>query len=261
MTEKQLNRSKEADNDLVFSYLTMRNLIGFCGMLLPIALAIAPNRTTKYYGLEPSISDYYFTESGDLLVVILSVLAVFLFTYYGYNKQERILTLAAAIGALGVAFVPTTYKNDDKETFFGVHTDTGGIVSSIFDIRNIVGEPAHLTFAVVFLLCLAVMSLKFFPRTDAPTFRKPDGSLTQKGKRNRVYKICGWTMIGCIGVLVLYFAIKPDLKNFPVIFVFEAIAVEAFAISWLTKGETLWPDKEHYMVTAFKQMKGETQDK
>lgn len=42
--------TKEANNELVFSYLTLRNLIGFSGILLPIILAIAPRRPSDYYG-------------------------------------------------------------------------------------------------------------------------------------------------------------------------------------------------------------------
>lgn len=122
-------------------------------------------------------------------------------------------------------------------------------------IGSLFGEGAHLACAATFLLCLAIMSLVYFPKTNATTLRKPDGSLTQKGKRNIVYKICGWTIIICLVALCLYFIVKPDLGSFPVIFVCETIAVEAFGFSWLTKGETLWPDGEHYAVTAFKQAK------
>jgi hypothetical protein len=75
--------------------------------------------------------------------------------------------------------------------------------------------------------------------------------MTQKGKRNVVYKICGWTIVGCIVALALYFIIKPDVGDFPVVFIFEAIAVEAFGISWITKGESLWPDGQTFFLKAF----------
>jgi hypothetical protein len=52
------DNKKEKKNDLVFSYLTLRNLIGFAGMLLPVALAVWPKRPSAYHGFEPSISDY-----------------------------------------------------------------------------------------------------------------------------------------------------------------------------------------------------------
>jgi hypothetical protein len=56
--------SKESNNDLVFSYLTLRNLIGFCGMLIPWILALWPTRKGPDYGFEPSISDYFYTDRG-----------------------------------------------------------------------------------------------------------------------------------------------------------------------------------------------------
>jgi uncharacterized membrane protein len=226
---------KREKNQLVLSYLTLRKLIGFCGLLLPIALAIYPNRPGKYYGFEPSISDYFYTSRGDILVVILSILAVFLFTYYGYNKYERILTLIAAGCALGVAFVPTKVKCDTCD--FSAHTKNGGVFGNLF------GESWHISFAATFLISLAIMSLVYFPKTNASS-KRDEGKLTSKAKRNIVYKICGWVMISCVVILGLYFAFKPDLNKFPVIFVFETIAISAFAISWLTKGETFFPDKK-----------------
>jgi hypothetical protein len=32
----------------------------------------------------------------------------------------------------------------------------------------------------------------------------------------------------------------------------EVIAIEAFGLSWITKGQTLWPDGEHYLAKAFR---------
>jgi hypothetical protein len=229
------NRSKEDKNQLVFSYLTQRNLIGWCGIVLPLAISIFPARPTTYHGFEPSISDYYYTDRGDILVVVLSVLGVFLFTYNGYNWKEKALTSLAALCGLAVAFVPTRVKCD--LCALSVHTGTGGVIGPYFS-----GEGWHLSFAATFLLCLAIMSVHYFPKTDAKSLRTPSGKLTQKAKRNRVYKICGWTMIASIAILGIYFLVKPSLPGIPVIFLFETIAVEAFGISWITKGETLWPD-------------------
>lgn len=60
-------------------------------------------------------------------------------------------------------------------------------------------------------------------------------------------------MVASLAVLGVYFIFhnKIDLGAFPIVYVFETIAVEAFAVSWLTKGETLWPDGRHYMVKAY----------
>jgi len=245
------DRFKENHNDLVVSYLTLRNLIGFSGMLLPWILALWPTRPGPDYGFEPSISDYFFTDRGDVLVVLLSVLAVFLLTYAGYTWPERALTLLAALCALGVAFVPTSSKCLDCK--LSVHTTNGGIFHNHF-------LTFHLTFAGIFLICLAVISLRYFKMTGDKPLRLSDGTKTQKAKRNTVYTICGCTMIGCVIILGLYFLTRTHINfgHFPVIYTFETIAVEAFGFSWLTKGQTLWPDGQHYILKVketFKQRK------
>ncbi len=240
---------KRNDNGIVFSYLTLRNLIGLGGMLLPLMLAIFPRRMGEYYKIEPSISDYFYTDRGDILVVILCVLGAFLVTYAGYTWQERGLTFLAGFCGMGVAFVPTHVACGNCD--FSVHTDHGGLFPTI------AGTWWHFAFAATFLFSLAIMSLVFFTKSSiAGDHRKADGSLTQKGKRNIVYKICGWIIIASLVVLALFFVIKPDVSHFPVVFTFETIAIEAFGFSWLVKGETIWPDGEHYLVTGIKEMLG-----
>jgi hypothetical protein len=69
-------------------------------------------------------------------------------------------------------------------------------------------------------------------------------------------EICGWTMILCIVSLAAYVIFHPVfVKKFPIIFIFETIAIWAFGFSWLTKGETLWPHGEHYMKKAYRNLK------
>ncbi|MEJ7627301.1 MAG: hypothetical protein WKF35_10590 [Ferruginibacter sp.] len=232
---KKTDDEKEDSNGLVISYMFLRKLIGICGILLPFALAIAPERVTGYYGLEASISDYYYTSRGDFLVVLLSILGIFLFTYKGYEFKEKLLTRIAALCAFGIAFVPTKARCND--CLFSVHTNSGGVFGNIF------GEGIHIIFAAVFFICLGMISIIYFSRTNALSPTTSKNKLTRKSKRNIIYMICGWVMLSCVALLGIYFFIQPDLKNFPVIFVLETIAIWAFGISWLTKGEALLPDK------------------
>lgn len=224
---------KEAGNDLVFSYLTLRNFIGIGGMLLPLVLVLFSRKEENERIFDRSISDYYYSSNGDVLVVLLSVLGVFLFTYRGYTLQEKILTSIAAISAIGIAFSPTATRGVN---LFSIH-----IVNN--KVPMIFGIERHFLFAAIFFIAISIMSLVYFPRTNKPSL-VIDGRKTQKAKRNLVYKICGWVMVVCVVILGVYFIFKPDVGNFPVVFVFEVIAIEAFGLSWLTKGETLWPDKQ-----------------
>lgn len=246
---KKSDRQKEADNNLVFSYLTMRNLIGISGILLPVVLFLTTGKGENDKVIESSISDYYYTSNGDILVVLLSVLGVFLFTYRGYKWQEKALTTVAAICALGIAFSPTA---STRANSLSIHK-TNETVPLVFGIER------HFVFAVLFFVALALISLIFFPKTkNKSLLEKPDGSMTQKAKRNIVYKICGWLIIACILLIGLYVTIQPaSLKDAPVIFILETVAIWAFGLSWLTKGETLLPDGEHYMKTAYRRVVAE----
>ena len=243
--DHKTDRGKEQDNELVLSYTTMRNLIGFGGMLLPFALMFFTREANNVF-VERSISDYYYTKNGDILVVLLSVLGVFLITYTGYNWKEQALTTLAALCALGVAFSPTGSRAE-IDPHNSIHTDI-----------NFGGDLIHFLFAGVFFVALAIISLRFFPRSDKPPSEKSDGKTTAKEKRNVVYRVCGWIMIASVALLSIYFLLldfKVFKTDFPVVFVLETVAIEAFGISWLTKGETLLPDGEHYMMKAVRKVK------
>ena len=88
---EKTDRQKESGNELVISFLALRNLIGISGMLLPIVLTLFTPKGEQDKVMEHSISEYYYTKNGDLFVVFLSVIGVFLLTYKGYNRfWERI---------------------------------------------------------------------------------------------------------------------------------------------------------------------------
>jgi hypothetical protein len=229
--------------------MTLRNLIGFSGMLLPVILLWTTRHAPGDLQVEPSISDYYYTSNGDLLVVILSVLGVFLFTYKGYNMKENLLSSLAAFCALGVAFSPTAAKYIRES--FSVHTGK-------FVVPEIAGLEVHLLFAATFFISLAIIALVYFPKSDTEKSLQANRAWTQKDRRNLVYIISGWVMLGCVLILGLYFLINPLkewIGDFPFIFVMESVAIEAFGISWITKGESLWPDGEHYLVSFLKEPK------
>ena len=112
-----------------------------------------------------------------------------------------------------------------------------------------------------FFISLAIISLFYFQKTNINDVRLIDErKKKQKAKRNLVYRICGWTMLSCVALMILYFVIDPpSLRNVPVVFALETVAVEAFGISWITKGQTLWPDGEHYMKRGLRKAKQKIQ--
>jgi hypothetical protein len=89
---------------------------------------------------------------------------------------------------------------------------------------------------------LAFFCIFLFTKTHATLPETP-----QKIIRNRLYTICGYTILICLGLLALhewqwFIQRVPLIKGSSTTFIAESIALLAFGISWLVKGDTLWKD-------------------
>lgn len=61
----------------------------------------------------------------------------------------------------------------------------------------------------------------------------------RKKARDAVYRACGITILSCVALSnLLPISVK---GNWPLLFIFEALAVFAFGVSWFVKGQTLLP--------------------
>ena len=215
-----------SDNqNLVIQVKLLRRAIGILGILFPFVLAIGA-WLRGCDAMQHSISYYYHTNMGDFFVGFLCAFSMFLFAYNGQEKKDSRAGNVAGIFALGVVLFPTTfYTQEDECTMLPWFTN----------------QFIHLTSAACFFLTLAYFSLFLFTKTKDD---KP--AVGQKKKRNNVYKTCGYVMIGCLALIVLYMLwLKntiPSLQNLKPIFWLESFALIAFGVSWLTKGETIWKD-------------------
>jgi len=214
-----------SDNqNLVIQAKLLRRTIGILGILFPFVLAIGA-WLRGCSGLQHSISYYYHTNMGDVFIGFLCAFSMFLFAYNGHAKADsRAGNLAGAL-ALGVVLFPTTfYEAEINCTMPPWFTN----------------QIIHLTCAAGFFLTLAYFSIKLFTKT------KDDQPTDQKKKRNVLYKTCGYIMIACLVLIVLYMLwLKnafPQLQNIQPVFWLESIALVAFGVSWLTKGETILKD-------------------
>jgi hypothetical protein len=208
------------DNSLVLSYMGLRKAIGIIGTTLPFALALGLMLLSRRAGVEVSISAYYYTRMGDVFVGSLCAVAVFLMSYRGYERRDRVAGVAACVFGVGIALFPTA---PDAPTAAQARV---GIV--------------HHVFAASFFLALAYFSLALFRKTD-PT--KPP--TRQKVQRNVVYTVCGYTILACLAILVVARIVigEPAMEALKLLFVFESVAIVAFGISWLTKGEFVLKDQ------------------
>ena len=209
-------------SSLVVSYLLLRKAVGYLGIALPFVLAFG-GMLLYGTGLQRSISSYYHTGMRDVFVGILCAIAVFLMSYKGYERKDELAGDLACIFAVGVALFPTTPDVDASS-------------------RDKLVGSLHFLFATSFLLTLAYFSLFLFTKTD-PT--KPP--TRKKLQRNVVYKFCGSAILVAIALIVVVTRV-PDraaaaVKTLNPVFWLESIAVVAFGVSWLTKGEAILKDE------------------
>jgi len=216
-----MDSTKPIDSSLVLSYLGLRKAIGIIGIALPFVLVVG-KVLLESPGIQPSISDYYYTVMRDVFVGSLCAIGVFLMSYRGYTRHDDVVGNLACVFAIGVALFPTTPDKNPTT------------------IELMVGS-AHYCFAAAFFLTLAYFCLVLFRKTD------PSKPMTnRKRQRNGVYVTCGTIILVCIVLLAIYaiFLRGSSIDHLDPIFWLEATAIMSFGISWLTKGEGILKDKD-----------------
>ncbi len=214
-----LLKSKDTPENMLISYMILRKLIGALGVLLPVILLLG---CCIYCGecRKSSISAYYNTSMRDIFVGTLSAIAVFLFCYKGYESEDHIASSWAGASALGVAL-------------FG--TDPEGQVLSISGI-------IHYISAISFFGSLAYFCLILFTKTSLT--HKPT---SMKLLRNKIFKTCGYIMVISMIFILTYMLwlskILPNIAKYSPVFWLETIALWAFGVSWMAKGEIMFADK------------------
>ncbi len=223
---------KKGNNPSVISFKTMRKMIGFLGMGLPLILFFWSVVLTGNHFLLDSISSYYHTNTRDILVGILCAVAFFLFAYHGYDNLDFIAFKIASFSALGIALFPAQLKSAMNPY---IH-----IAPNVSDVTNVF----HFIFAGVFFTTLAFVSLFLFTKTDKEKKRK--GVITRKNIRNGVYIACGTVLLVCVAVMAVLTFIPETSGIFSIqpVFWIETVALFAFGISWLVKGELFIKDKK-----------------
>ncbi len=221
------------DINRIISYTALRRAVGFLGIALPIVLAAGAIIMGDCKQIQPSISLYYNTIMRNVFVGILCGVALFMFAYRGYDYRDRIAGISAFIFALGIAFFPAS----------GDITRTCDIIISVTHFDWVRG--VHLTSAILFFLTLSYFSLFLFTRT---VDGNKENHTLQKKQRNKLYRTCGFIMLGSL-LLIALWKIKlgdiiPGLNNYHPVFWLESIALFAFGTSWLVKGQAILKDKQ-----------------
>lgn len=181
---------------------TMKLMVGL------IALLLAGLTSTLSGGQIDAISDAYHVGgwARDVFIGSLSAIAAFLFSYNGFSRGEMWLSKLAALAAVGIALFPSPYPDFDE------------IVPHV-----------HYISAAVMFISLAVFCLYFRRRAR-------DKGHRQALWRSHIYEACALVIGACVGLLALHFMVDGFFTRRIPRFVFaaEAVALSAFALSWLT---------------------------
>ena len=157
-------------------------------------------------GVLPTLSDYYGHRTRDAFVGMLFIIGLALYGYRGYDRKDHRSTNLAGVLAVLVAVFPAHGSNLD------------GIL--------------HHGSAAVFFFTLALIALRLFTKKQAPV-------TPRKIIRNRFYRGCGVTILGClvlIGVIV-FTGLRARLADLNPVLWLESVMVWAFGLAWLIKAE------------------------
>ncbi len=204
------------------AHLFQRKMLGImCALLAPSCLLLGlfgmENNPEGWY---MSISATYYASSKICMIGMLFTTAVFFISYQGYDWKDRVLSLIQAVGAIGiVAFPCRTPEVPELVGMFNLPINTSNTI--------------HCVFAGILFIAFAVNITFLFTLGDSNT--------EKKRLRNKIYRICGGVIFGfCIiqaisGTVV--FSWVPDW--FPFTWFNEFIMLEAFAVAWLVKSESI----------------------
>lgn len=219
----QNNRMQLINKVRLISYLRVRQAIGVLAISIPITMAVS----SKICGvpIKESISHYYFTSMGDVFVGLLFGMAMFLFSYKGYENKDNFITNMASIAAICVAIFPTfrelPIENSCRDCFYISCAECAD--KSIF--KNIAGY-IHFISAITFFVLLAIYTFFFFPKSEIET--------PKKKVRIFVYKASGVIML--LSLIWAYISSRLGQS----IFWPETVCLFAFGVSWLLKGNMFY---------------------
>jgi hypothetical protein len=161
----------------------------------------------------------------DYYVGSLCAIAAFLACSRGYDLHDEIIGYTAGAFAFGVAVFPSFDPRSSRYT------------SAEIDIGFI-----HTAFAALMFLVLAYFCIFLFRRSS------PEKPFTRRKRyRNRIYGICGLIIVACMFLMVTLTISRVLEERHPshLLFWCESLALAAFGVAWLTKGEGILRDKPH----------------
>jgi hypothetical protein len=216
-----LPESNHKELRLGLSHYMHQRMIGYLGLLLPVILVVlAAARPTP--GLSPwrpldSVSAYYYSGAVAVFIGVLFAMSLFLLSYQGYvdSRADRVLGKIGGGAALLIALFPTGAPEGLDEPAWW---------------REWVGW-VHYFAAISLFVVFILFALWLFRKTG----EDPEQLSAEKRRKNLLFLVCGIVM-----TVAVVWAGSSLVTGKP-IFWPEVIALSAFALSWLVKGEAYRP--------------------
>jgi hypothetical protein len=204
--------------------VTIRRLrlgIGTVGIALPVVLTVGNALLTGDFRLLHSISASYYTDMRDVFVGAMCAIGVFLICYR-HRKLDDVLSTIAGVLAIAVAVFPAAT----------------GVPSDALTPTDVTIGRVHQVAAAALFLLLAIFCIFLFPTTGSTV------PATRRARvRNGIYYACGTVIIGAIALAVASNALPDSTRDaLKPLFWCEAVAVFAFGVAWLVKGEAMFSD-------------------
>lgn len=210
----------EGNMNIKVIYKRIRITLGILGAVLPfLALGTAAMSPIKQSGWWHSLSATYFLS--PVLTGVLSAVALFLICYDGYEFKDSVICGIAGYAALIVVIFPC------KGEWMPATEAVG-----IFNIPAGVSTIIHFIAACVLFIAMGINSAFFFTIGE-------NNPTKEKKKRNIIYKVCGFGMIGVltiVGIPVMLLGIEWG------VIAIESVMLWLFGLSWLTKSGVIYPD-------------------
>jgi hypothetical protein len=240
---------KRHDSELNIDYMTMRQFVGWLGVLLPIivylgnwaffthhvASCLMPSSHVPY-----SLSGYYYTHMRGIFTGTFWALGIVLVTYKGYDIWDQLITTVAGLAAIGIATFPTQPPAAFLAAQRGLCGPLVPIVYNSSSNQTLVGY-GHQISLILLLAALFAMALQF-RRKGSPAEQAAKSSADQRRKRinNRIYLVSAiGILIGGAGAVAQNFMSAAMKAETPWLFWFEIVAIFAFGLAWFVKGASL----------------------
>ncbi len=209
----------------VKTFRRIRKAIGILGISLPIVLVVLSWITFFDTKVQPSISNYYYTNLRELFTGVLCAVGLFLIRYQGtksknFWKNDCLLTNIAGYMAFGIALFPTS-PNECTDKIYSLIPSCNSLLGIL-----------HYGFAATFFIIIAVISISVFTIGQKENKDIPISIINE----NYIYITCGILIL----LFILLIPIFAFVSNFVyATLLFETLALFSFGISWLIKGRLL----------------------